>query len=431
MNTIHPLGSLPKMFTIRQRFSFHELRPVSLVKLERGIRQRSLLYCLEKGYFTLIQYLLQSNVCDARERDSEDRTALMYCCFIENNNWAQNMAMILLEYGAKIGDQDQRGLNALHYAIITQRMVLIRHYLASIDFNLNQAIDINGNTCLHYAVSTGDLDIIHLVLNAMKRYSADLSMKNHFGLTAYDIACQQNNERCQTYLQNEIAHYEQNKIPSTPIYGSPFSFEPIMDRHLSASSQTYSSISNRVRTATPATYRHTRTVSPLSLRPASKSPSKPSASLSTLNNENSASRSSILIDPIESRNIILRRNKTLDLSLLNQAKSLANLKTTSTTSQNEHFSASSSTWRDDFTKIFDRFQTLKTPSYRETIHPPLSTEIPSDIYQNFYGTNDTFRSENGNFQPMTLPSLDSSQKFNRRRSSVINAGMKFMSKIKK
>ena len=129
------------MFTIRQRFSFHELRPVSLVKLERGIQQRSLLYCLEKGYFTLIHYLLQSDVCDARERDSEGRTALMYCCFIENNSWAQNMAMILLEYGAKIGDQDQRGLNALHYAIITKRMVLIRRYLASIDFNINQDSD--------------------------------------------------------------------------------------------------------------------------------------------------------------------------------------------------------------------------------------------------------------------------------------------------
>ncbi|CAF4423916.1 unnamed protein product, partial [Adineta steineri] len=102
-------------------------------------------------------------------------------------------------------------------------------------------------------------------------------------------------------------------------------------------------------------------------------------------------QSTMLIDPIESHNIKLRRNESLDLSLLNQAKTLSNLSLSSSTNQNNGLNASSSTWRNDFSKIFDRFQIIKTPSYRETIQPPLSNELPSDIGQNLYSGGDGYR----------------------------------------
>ena len=41
-----------------------------MIKLERGLVQRSLLYCLERGYFSLIRYLLESGTGNSRERDS-------------------------------------------------------------------------------------------------------------------------------------------------------------------------------------------------------------------------------------------------------------------------------------------------------------------------------------------------------------------------
>jgi ankyrin repeat protein len=424
MNTVHPLGFLPKMFTIKQRSSFNELRPVSLVKLERGLAQRSLLYCLEKGYFSLIHYLLQTGTCNARERDSENRTALMYCCFIEQDSWAQNMAMILLEYGAKVGDEDQRGLNALHYAISTRRLVLVRCYLGSLDFNPSEAMDIHGNTCLHYAASTGDIDIVRLVLMAMKRYRIDLSVKNNAGLTAHDIACQSDNEHCQDLIQSELALSEQNKLSSVPSETTsltPLIFEPILDRRFSTTSQARSMMSARLRIGTPG--------APLFIS-RTRSLRQPSSNSSTFAGESSASRSSILIDPTESRNIRLRRNKPLDLSLLNQAKSLPSLTPSSSNGQSDAFSASSSTWRDDFTKVFDRFQTLRTPSYRETIHPPLSTQIPIDLYQNIYSVGDTFKHESGGYAQSGLPGLDPSQKSShRRRSSVVSA--KFAPRLRK
>ena len=81
-----------------------------MIKLDRGLVQRSILYCLEKGYFSLIRYLIESGHGNIRERDREGRTVLIYCCFIENDTWADHMAMFLLEKGARIVDRDQRGL---------------------------------------------------------------------------------------------------------------------------------------------------------------------------------------------------------------------------------------------------------------------------------------------------------------------------------
>jgi hypothetical protein len=137
-------------------------------------------------------------------------------------------------------------------------------------------------------------------------------------------------------------------------------------------------------------------------------------SASSCNSESTVYPSSIFIDPIESRNIIIRRNKNLDLSLLNQAKTLSNLALSSSTSRSDVFSSSPLTWRNDFSKVFENFQTLKTPSYRETVHPPLSNELPGDIYQNLYDVTE--------YQPLPLPATDLSQKLaNRRRSSAITA----------
>src|SRR6202040_246434 len=96
MNAIHHPILSSKMSTIRQRLPFSDVPSVNMIKVERGLLQRSLLYCFEKGYFSLIRHLLQSGTADARERDNEGRTSLMYCCFIDNDCWAQNVAMTLL-----------------------------------------------------------------------------------------------------------------------------------------------------------------------------------------------------------------------------------------------------------------------------------------------------------------------------------------------
>ncbi|CAF2516156.1 unnamed protein product [Rotaria sp. Silwood2] len=414
MNDIHQSILSTKMLTMRQRLPFREVPSFHMIKLERGLIQRSLLYCFEKGYFSLIRYLLQSGSADARERDNEGRNGLMYCCFIDNDCWAQNIAMVLLEYGAKVEDQDQRKLNALHYAIVTQRSILVRRYLASLDFDLSRTTDIYGNTCLHYACSTGNADITRSILDAMKRYSIDLNIKNRHESTAYDIACALKHERCQNLLRNEITLHERNNQIPTNKNVSHIALKSLFERR--------SSIPIRVRSITTTT-QHTESIASVPIYAlSSKIFRNHCPTTLNCNSENVVHSSTIFVDPIESRRITLKRNESLDLSLSNQAKHRADFVASPFISQSTIFSSSSSTWRDDFSKMFNELQTFKTPSYRKTIHPPLSTELPSELFDNSSEMGGTDVYDGSHHQSSSPFRTGLSQKVIHRRQSSASSG---------
>jgi len=421
MNDVHQPIIASKMPAIR-RLPFGGARSVNMIKLERGLIKRSLLYCFQKGYFSLIRYILQSGTGDARERDNESRTGLMYCCFIDDDCWAQSIAMTLLEYGAKIEDQDQRGLNALHYAIIRQRLILIRRYLSSLDFNLNQTLDIHGNTFLHYACSTGNSDVVRLILNAMKHYSIDITIKNHYGSTAYDIACQLNHERCQNLLRNELILREHHNLSSTTSNVSHLTIESLNERRLSTPART--------RPMTSSTH-YTKSITSGSLLISnSKNFRTRCPSASNSNNENVGCPPPIFINPIESRNIKLKRNENLDITLVNQAKKRSDFAPSPFISQSAVFNSSSSTWRDDFSNMFNQLQKIKTSSYRKTVHPPLNNQLPCELYDKLYATGGPDGHDCSNHQPLSSLPIGSSQKIiHRRRSST--SSIKSLLKLKK
>ncbi len=424
MNDIHQPIISPKMPAIRQRLRSNKIPSVRMIKLQRGLVQRSVLYCFEKGYFSFIRYLLESGTGDARERDNEGRNGLMYCCFIDNDCWAQSIALNLLQYGAKIEDQDQHGLNALHYAIITQRLVLIRRYLSSLDCNLNQTTDIHGNTFLHYACSTGNVDVVRLILNAMKRYSINATTKNRYGSTAYDIACQLNHERCRNLLRNEFILRDAHKLPLTKFHVSQVTIESLNKRR--------SSIATPSCPISPSTYQTTTktAVSVPILISNSKNFSTDCSSTSSSNNENVVYPPPIFVDPIKSRNMILTRNEILDTSLVNQIKNRPDFAPIPLISQSPIFNSSSSTWRDDFRKVLGQLQTFNTPSYKKTVHPPLSNELSCELFENLYGTGDADGHDCSNHQPLSPLRMGSSHKIiHRRRSSI--SSTKSLPKTKK
>ena len=409
MNSVQKPIFSSKVPTVRRRVPFSEMPTTHMIKVERGLVQRSILYCFQKGYFSLIRYLLESGSANARERDNEGRNGLMYCCFIDNDCWAQNISMTLLEYDAKIEDEDHRGLNALYYAIITQRSILVRRYLASLDFNLNDTRDIHGNTCLHYACSTGNIDIVRLILDAMKRYSIDLTVKNLQGLTAYDIAYMIKHERCQNLLRNEILLGQGNNVEPTKKAASQITIESLMERRLS--------IPARSRPKTSNTHQTESTVSAPTCVTNSKDFHQLYPIVTYHNHQNIMYSSMKFIDPIESRHMKLKHNENLDLSLANQIKSRVDFSPLSSINRSNIFNSSEIRHPTDFAKIFYQLQTFKTSSYRKTVHPPLSKELPRELLESSADLNASEEHESHYRRQSSSSRISTSQKSVHRRQS--------------
>ena len=68
-------------------------------------------FAIQHGYFRCVRYLLQLGY-DPNERDSQLRTPLILCTYIENNRWSLSLAQNLLEKSAKIALEDHARRNA-------------------------------------------------------------------------------------------------------------------------------------------------------------------------------------------------------------------------------------------------------------------------------------------------------------------------------
>jgi hypothetical protein len=341
-----------------------------MLKFERPSLRCSLLHCLERGYFSSIRYLVESGHGNIHERDQNHRTVLMYCCNISDDCWTISTAMMLLEHGARINDRDRDGLNALHYAVVMQRLSLVKLYLASVDFNLHQSVDIYGNTCLHYACLIGHVDIVRCIINMMKHYSIDLTMKNFDGLTAYDIARQFKHVHCENLLRPESIMSSDREVEFN---------RTVSDRTMKQVDRLTLPISTCILTSASATIgRHDKTSSISN----SSSIRQQSAFFMEINDEHRVCSSSILTDLIRSRTTTsVKHNIKIDCSLVNQFKTRPEFCRVLGIDQCMPSSSSSSTkttWRQDFARIHQDLQTCTTSSYRPTAHLPSNNQLPCE-----------------------------------------------------
>jgi hypothetical protein len=94
-------------------------------------------------------------------------------------------------------------------------------------------------------------------------------------------------------------------------------------------------------------------------------------------------------------------------------------------------SSSATTWREDVSKVFDQLQTLKTPSYRRTVQPPLSNELSCELFERLYGMGGADGHDCSNHQPLSSRSTGSSQKVVHRRRSSAASVKSSVNKMKK
>ncbi|XP_071952717.1 uncharacterized protein [Antedon mediterranea] len=133
--------------------------------------------------------------CDVNTRDPQKRTALITCCFIEQEDWAVGIARMLLEKEAKIGLTDRNGRNALIHACIYQRNKLISLFLKAIDYDLDHR-DCYGNTALFYAASCGNVKITTALIEKMLTFKLMIDQLNKWGMSALMEASRQGHTHC-------------------------------------------------------------------------------------------------------------------------------------------------------------------------------------------------------------------------------------------
>ncbi|CAF3921114.1 unnamed protein product [Adineta steineri] len=168
-------------------------------------------FAIQHGYFRSVRYLLELHY-DPNERDSQLRTSLILCAYIENDRWRLSLVQNLLEKGAKIALDDHTRRNAMHHACALQRIELVQLYLSCLDYNL-EAQDCEGNTCLHYIAIVGNCEIAELLMKAAEKFGINLDRYvNRDGCSAAVLALKYGHLEC----ANQITHRDCDEFYMVP-----------------------------------------------------------------------------------------------------------------------------------------------------------------------------------------------------------------------
>jgi hypothetical protein len=160
-------------------------------------KQYTLVYVIKKGYFNLVRSLLKSgsepNHVELKD-DLQMRSPLILSTFIKDEKWSFNVAQNLLEYGASLKITDVNRLNGLHYCCAFGNEKLLNLFLNSLDFDITNSLDMNGNSCMHYALRSHSLSCVQLLLENYYTNLKDpdlilkkINQKNIFGLKLSDL----------------------------------------------------------------------------------------------------------------------------------------------------------------------------------------------------------------------------------------------------
>ena len=167
-------------------------------------KQYTVVYVIKKGYFNLVRHLLDLGVNADYVSEKDDhqlRTPLILCTFIRDEKWAFNLAQNLLSVGASMKKVDKNRLTPIHYCCAFGHDKLLELFLNSLDFDILESLDINGNSCMHYALRSHNLRCVQLIIrkytntfeekmvapNATSNVNEKINSENHFGLRPIDL----------------------------------------------------------------------------------------------------------------------------------------------------------------------------------------------------------------------------------------------------
>ena len=98
------------------------------------------------------------------------------------------MARILINAGASLNLRDNMGRSALSLACLHGRESIVNEILGGDILNINEA-DNDGSTPLHHAASSGNPNIVSLLVEFFVKFGLDVDTRNNLGYTALLMAC--------------------------------------------------------------------------------------------------------------------------------------------------------------------------------------------------------------------------------------------------
>lgn len=138
--------------------------------------EESINSAIKRGFLQQVRFLIEYGH-SVNERDDAQRTPLINCALIADEQWGAGLARLLVEKGARVSLRDRRGLTALHYACVYNRALIVDVYLNALDFEFT-LLDKFGNTALHYAAAIGSLQLCRMLINVYRRYQEDCDVTN-------------------------------------------------------------------------------------------------------------------------------------------------------------------------------------------------------------------------------------------------------------
>ncbi|KAK3091863.1 hypothetical protein FSP39_023213 [Pinctada imbricata] len=144
---------------------------------------QALLKAISAGRPRQVRLLLDSGA-SVTETDECGQTTLIRTIFLENDRSRRKLLRMLLKHGALVSTVDVVGRNALAWSCIYGRdddtALLIEKADVDIDFN---AADINGQTALFHAVSSGNAACVKLIVLALQRYGLSVDVADYNGFS--------------------------------------------------------------------------------------------------------------------------------------------------------------------------------------------------------------------------------------------------------
>lgn len=130
-------------------------------------------------------------------------TALIQLCFLDKDSLAISIATSLLKRGAKIDATNTNGLSALSTAVLSHKENIVALFLEEAgNFDMNSK-DKKGKTALFHAASIGNINILKLLINALRKYQLSVDVADNLGMTPLMQACINGNVDCANCLIKE------------------------------------------------------------------------------------------------------------------------------------------------------------------------------------------------------------------------------------